>query len=110
MARKATIGDNPLDALISQPSGRTATLEREQPQEGGKILKVRATFHLPVDLLEEARDAAVHLSGPPNRLTLAEFAENAFRHEIERLKKDHNGNKSFPKRQHALRGGRPIGS
>ena len=39
--------------------------------------KVRATLYLPQDLLEEARDAAVHLGGFPVRLTLTKFAECA---------------------------------
>ena len=48
--------------------------------------KVRATLYLPQDLLEEARDATVHLGGFPLRLTLTKFAERAFRAELQRLK------------------------
>lgn len=77
-------------------------MAKEKPQ------KVRATFHLPADLFEEARDAVVYLSGPPTRLTLAALAENAIRRELNRLKKQHNDGESFPRRQEALRGGRPI--
>jgi hypothetical protein len=71
---------------------------------------VRATFHLPAALLEEARDTVVALSGPPTRLTLAELAETALRREIERLKQTYNGGEDFPPRDAELRGGRPIGS
>ena len=51
-------------------------MSRQMPR---KTTKVRATLYLPDDLLEEARDAAVHLAGFPVRLTLTKFAEDAFR-------------------------------
>ncbi len=72
--------------------------------------KVRATFHLPSALFEEARDAVVQLSGPPLRLTLAALAETALRRELDRLKRAYNGGREFPRRSGRLRSGRPIGS
>jgi hypothetical protein len=70
--------------------------------------KVRATLYLPLELLEEARDAVVCLSGPPARLTLTKLAENALRLEIERLRQLHNQGREFPRRECNLTGGRPI--
>jgi hypothetical protein len=70
--------------------------------------KVRATLYLPEDILDEARDAAVHLAGFPARLTLTKLAENAFRAELDRLKRLHNDGRDFPPRDADLRGGRPI--
>ena len=70
--------------------------------------KVRATLYLPLEILEEARDAAVHLAGYPARMTLTKLAENAFRAELRRLKQMYNGGRDFPKRDEDLRGGRPI--
>jgi hypothetical protein len=70
--------------------------------------KVRATLYLPEELLDQARDAAVHLAGYPARLTLTKLAENAFRAELERLKRLYNGGRDFPPRDADLRGGRPI--
>jgi hypothetical protein len=70
--------------------------------------KVRATLYLPADILEEARDAAVHLAGYPVRLTLTKLAENALRAELDRLKRLHNGGLDFPRRDEDLKGGRPI--
>lgn len=70
--------------------------------------KVRATLYLPHDLLEEARDAAVHLGGNPCRLTLTKFAERAFRAELQRLKDTYNAGCDFPPRDEDLKGGRPI--
>ena len=46
-----------------------------------KRTKVRATFNLPYDLIEEARDTVVALAGPPQ----------------------------FPARTEEVRAGRPIG-
>ena len=70
--------------------------------------KVRATLYLPQDVLDEARDAAVHLAGFPARLTLTKLAENAFRAELRRLKALYNDGRDFPPREEDLRGGRPI--
>lgn len=76
------------------------------PQHDGP--KVRATIYLPADVLEEARDAAVHLAGYPARLTLTKLAENALRAELRRLKALYNNGQDFPPREEDLRGGRPI--
>jgi len=117
--RRATIGADPLDALVpvraaSKASRRglapAGTTPRPEPRPRPKPSKVRATFHLPEELVSEARDAVVYLSGPPVRLTLAVLAETALRRELERLKKAHNGGKPFPRHGAPLRGGRPIGS
>ncbi len=70
--------------------------------------KVRATIYLPSAVLDEARDAAVHLAGYPARLTLTQLAENAFRAELRRLKALYNNGQDFPHRDGELRGGRPI--
>lgn len=76
-------------------------------QPDGKT-KVRATIYLPLEVLNEARDAAVHLAGYPARLTLTQLAENALRAELRRLKLLYNNGQNFPPRDAELRGGRPI--
>ena len=70
--------------------------------------KIRATLDRPHDLLDEARDAAVHWAGHLVRLTLTKFAEQAFRVELQRLKDTYNAGCDFPPREEDLRGGRPI--
>lgn len=70
--------------------------------------KVRATLYLPPELLDEARDAAYHLAGHPAHMTLAKLAKQAFRRELERLKKLYNDGGAFPHRKEDLKGGRPI--
>ncbi len=79
--------------------------------EPGPNGKVRATFNLPRDLVEEARDTVVALAGPPHRLTLAKLAEIALRNELERLRGERRGSghdKPFPARTAQVRSGRPI--
>lgn len=70
--------------------------------------KVRATLYLPLDVLEEARNAAVHLAGHPVHLTLTKLAEIALRKELQRLKDLFHDGKDFPPRSEDLKGGRPI--
>lgn len=70
--------------------------------------KVRATLYISPQLLEEARNATVHLAGYPARLTLTKLVESAVRQELERLKHLYNGDRDFPPREEDLRGGRPI--
>ncbi len=74
----------------------------------GNTPKVRATLYLPQDLLDEARNAVVHLAGNPVRLTLTKLAESALRRELEQLKQCHNNGNDFPQRSEDLKGGRPI--
>lgn len=102
---KRRAGASPLDALL----GPVTPLKQKQETKVASK-KVRATFHIPEDVLAAARDCVISLSGPPTRLTLAELCENALRREILRLEKEHNKGRSFPETKSKLRGGRPIGS
>ncbi len=70
--------------------------------------KVRATLYLPLEVLEEARDATVHLAGFPARMTLTKLVESALRTELQRLKDQYNEGMEFPRRTEDLKGGRPI--
>ncbi len=78
------------------------------PNETRPRAKVRATLYLPVDVLDEARNAAVYLAGWPARMTLAKLAEDALRAELSRLKDVFNEGLDFPRRDEDLKGGRPI--
>ena len=70
--------------------------------------KVRATLYLSLDVLDQARNAAVHLAGFPARMTLAKLADSALRAELKRLKEQYNNGQDFPPRDADLQGGRPI--
>ena len=111
-AAKSRIGTDPFDQLVT-PKARPTRTAKEAADKGapsgrGSSRKVRATIHLPADLFDEVRNAVVACSGPPLRLTLAGFAEQALRHELERLAKKQNDGKPFPRREAELRGGRPL--
>src|SRR6187431_3104846 len=104
--RWSPIGVDPLDSLlgVSPSAGRPAPTRSAHRRPR----RVRATFHLPLELVEEIRNATVALSGPPTRLTLARLVENALRREVERLRHTHHGGEPFPPRSADLVGGRPI--
>jgi len=87
------------DSLLKRMNRKSAS--REMP-------KVRATLYLSSDVIEEARNAAVHLAGFPARLTLAKLADRALRAELQRLKDQYNNGLDFPPRDADLEGGRPI--
>ena len=74
----------------------------EEPPRG------RYTFHIPHDVMEQARDAVAHLMGPPEYLTLGKLAEEAIRKEVKRLEAQHNDGEPFPKRNVELKGGRKV--
>ncbi|MCA1693454.1 MAG: type II toxin-antitoxin system CcdA family antitoxin [Actinobacteria bacterium] len=75
---------------------------------GPRAPKVRATYHLPEDIVDEARNCVIFLSGPPLHLTLSRLVEKALRAEVERLKRSRNEGKEFPKGDPSVLGGRPI--
>ena len=86
-----------------QNGGRT--MNERLPHQSSKV---RATLYLPLEVLEEARNAAVHLAGNPARLTLTKLVEDALRRELARLKDLYHAGKEFPPRNEDLKGGRPI--
>ena|SRR5581483_6289990 len=101
------LGVDPLDMLL----GKSSTTVRPPGNLAGvpSSRKVRATFHLPQALVDEARNATVALSGPPLRMTLARLVERGIRAELARLRETHNHGEPFPSRDANLVGGRPIG-
>lgn len=58
-------------------------------------------------LLDEVRDCVVALSGPPHRMTMDQFAEEAYRRELDRLKRQHGG-EAFERRPYNPRPGRRV--
>ena len=96
------------DSRKPKVEAESAESEEETAVSANPRAKVRATFHVSAELLEEARNAVVYLAGPPTRLTLADLAETALKKELEILKKAHNSGKEFPARNGELKGGRPI--
>lgn len=111
--KRGGLGANPLDSLVpvqaaSKASRRgltpAGTSPRRKPAEKTKAAtKDRYTLHLPVDIMERAKNAAYWTPG----LTLAGLAEAGIRAELERIEKK---NGPFKARERELVGGRPLGS
>jgi len=95
-------------AKVPSSRKKPATLPAANPP---KPPKVRATFHLPAELVEETTSAVLFVRQVADPVfTLAALAEAALTRELKRLKKIHNAGRPFPKTRERLRGGRPLGS
>ena len=73
-----------------------------------RMPKRKASFLIPEELYQEARDAVAFLGGPPLYLTLAQLAEDALHDKLAELKKQHNKGKPFPKFVGRVKTGRPV--
>lgn len=103
MAKKKTIGNNPLSAYIGTTRTKQAEhLEKKQEHEPTRTQRV--TIHVDVDLINAVKDAVYWEPG----ITLTAFAHEAFSKALEKMEKKRG--KKYPKRkEHNLRGGRPVG-
>ena len=122
MGRRASggrraLGEDPFEAVIPGRAGGAPQEEEDptdrpaagrpatgKPAPAEKGRKTRATFHLPVDLLEEARDVVYWVPG----LTMANLTEEALRREIRRIKDVRNDGDDFPGREGDIKRGRPV--
>lgn len=93
MAKRRTIGTNPLDAVIPTHG------EEKAPR---RVVKERLTVHLPVDLIDRIKNAVYWTPG----LTLAGLAEEALTVAVEKLERERG--EPFPPRRAELKGGRPL--
>jgi hypothetical protein len=82
----------------AEPAAELAPVERRQ--------KINA--RIPAALAAAVRDCVVHLSGPPHGITMDGFAEEAYRRELERLKRARYDGEAFPTRPYNPRPGRRI--
>jgi hypothetical protein len=106
MAKRQTIGDNPLDAYISpSASNGVAALEEEtnrKSQQQTKSSKQRITVQISLDVIERLKNAVYWTPG----LTLASLAEEAFSKAVDELENEREA--PFPKRKEELKTGRPL--
>ena len=95
--RRTALGSDPLDILVPETPA-------ESSRQTGKVKarKIRATFHLPAELFDRARDAAYWTPG----LTLSGLCEASLRSEIAHLEQKRG--EPFPKRTTDLKPGRPV--
>ena len=75
-----------------------------------RMPKRKASFLIPEELYQEARDAVAFLGGPPLYLTLAQLAEDSLRDKLDELKQKHNRGKPFPRFTGRVKTGRPVGA
>ena len=73
-----------------------------------RIPKQKLNARISATLLDEVRDCVVALSGPPHGLTMDQFAEEAYRRELERLRRTHAAGESFARRPYNPRPGRRV--
>lgn len=108
MAKRQTIGENPLDGLF-QPTGgattvSTITVEREKTTPQRKALppkKQRITVQISEEVIDRVKNAVYWTPG----LTLAALAEDALVKTVDKLER---GRDPFPQRKEELKTGRPI--
>ena len=109
MAKRQTIGENPLDGLfqtsIENNGASVAVLEKEE--QAPKIRpkssrKQRITVQISEDVIERIKNAVYWTPG----LTLASLAEEAFTKVVDALEEEREA--PFPKRKEELKTGRPI--
>lgn len=114
MARRSTIGENPLDALIPVPSPTSppqldtapavvAAVSTSPPEivDAGRV-RERVTLHMSRGLLDRVRNAVYWTPG----LTMADLAEEALIRYLATLEQERG--EPFPARASELKRGRPI--
>lgn len=108
MAKRQTIGENPLDGLLTPNTthnGKPVTNRERTTSVSTQKLKrpkQRITIQLSADVIERAKNAVYWTPG----LTLASLAEDAFSKTIDAIEKERKA--PFPKRKEELKTGRPI--
>jgi ribosome-binding protein aMBF1 (putative translation factor) len=109
MAKRQTIGENPLDGLF-QPTGGTSAVstivvekEKTTPQrKETSPRKQRITVQISEEVIERVKNAVYWTPG----LTLASLAEEAFSSTVDKLERSRE--EPFSKRKEELKTGRPI--
>jgi predicted DNA binding CopG/RHH family protein len=109
MAKRQTIGENPLDGLFQTATenneASNSILKEEQPAPQTKhksSKKQRITVQISEDVIERIKNAVYWTPG----LTLASLAEEAFSKAVDILEEEKKA--PFPKRKEELKTGRPI--
>ncbi len=109
MAKRQTIGENPLDGLFQTTTEKNETFIAvlEEEQQAPKIRqkssrKQRITVQISEDVIERIKNAVYWTPG----LTLASLAEEAFAKVVDILEEERKS--PFPKRKEELKTGRPI--
>ncbi len=92
----------------ARPQGEEIADERGSTLAPVVGRKQKVNARISAALLDEVRDCVVALSGPPHGLTMDEFAEEAYRRELERLKRMHHVGVAFDRRPYNPKPGRRV--
>lgn len=99
----------PQSAPEPKAKGRAKPTERSRAEPAaGVVGKQKLNCRIPFELADSIRDCVVALSGPPHGLTVDAFAEEAFRRELDRLRRSHNDGEPFAKRPYDPKPGRRV--
>ena len=108
MARKSTIGVNPLDAVIpAKLSAKAKVAPKKRPRPKAEatpeptIVRERLSILIPLDTVERARNAAYW-----DRLAVAQIVDDAINAAVDRMERARG--ETYPEREEALRAGRPL--
>lgn len=105
MARRSTIGKNPLDAVIpttARSKAKPAVKKRAKPEpEEPTIVRERLSVLIPMDTVERVRNASYW-----ERIPLAAIVNDALNAAIDRMERSRG--EDYPERDKALRAGRPF--
>lgn len=104
---RKTIGTNPLDAVVpdltqQKPASKSRKSSASSGEKPRRPVKERLTIHIPVPLIERAKNTVYWTPG----LTLADLGEQALEALVSEFEKKNGG--PFEQRPHELRGGRPL--
>ncbi|MFQ5828604.1 MAG: hypothetical protein ACE5JD_05540 [Candidatus Methylomirabilia bacterium] len=94
-----TLGAGRLAAVEARPRGLAPEGARARPS---RVLKQRLTVHLPIELIDRAKDAVYWTPG----LTLAGLAEETLTKALDAMEKERG--EPVPPRREELRRGRPL--
>ena len=95
--RRPALESDPFETLVPETPSPSSRQKRK-----AKVRKIRATFHLRMDLFDRARDAVYWTPG----LTLSSLCEAGLRSEIVNLERKRG--EAFPKRAGDLKAGWPV--
>jgi len=107
MAKRQTIGDNPLDAYISPQSSNSIEVMDEPEKntvvkKGNSSKKQRITVQISEEVIDRVKNSVYWTPG----LTLASLAEEAFVKAVDEL--ENQRGEPFSKRKDELKTGRPL--
>lgn len=92
----------------SAPAGHEISGRAVRATSAPSSRKQKVNARIAAALLDQVRDCVVALSGPPHGMTMDQFAEEAYRRELQRLSREYSAGKPFPARPYDPKPGRRV--